>query len=267
MPNGDMLSLMNKAKTEIPSSSETGHAPGIIWAREPRRKQGQHPPLSREHIVRAAIDLADAEGIQALSFRRMAAKLGVSTMALYWYVESKEDVLDLMVDAVYAEMAFSQPSSGSWRTDCMMLATQVRKVMRSHPWLASLSSNRPLLGPNALKLHECVLTTLSALALDKSMTLAIAEMIGVYVRGFVQKELGEAEARRRSGLSEDEWRVSVAPYIQKQVIESTDYPSLAQFFLHAQEWDDDKRFTFGLTCLLDGVVTQVLQARGKEQDQ
>jgi len=87
------------------------------------------------------------------------------------------------------------------------------------------------------------------------------------VRGFVQKELGEAEAQRRSGLSEDEWRVSVAPYIQKQVIESPYYPHLAQFFLHAQEWDDDKRFTFGLTCLLDGVVTQVLQAREKEQDQ
>ena len=259
--------LMNKTKTETQSSSETSQKPGIFWAREPRRKQGQHPHLSREHIVRAAIEIADEEGIQALSFRRMAAKLGVSTMALYWYVDSKEDVLDLMVDAVYAEMTFPQPSSESWWADCMILATQVRKVMQRHPWLASLSNNRPLLGPNALKLHECLLTTLSTLALDKSMTLAIAEMIGVYVRGFVQKELGEAEARYRSGLSEDEWRVSVAPYIQKHVIESSDYPTLAQFFLHAEEWDDDKRFTFGLTCLLDGVVTQVLQARWKEQDQ
>src|SRR5215467_14608745 len=125
MPNGDMLLLMNKAKPETRKASETRHTPGLIWAREPRRNQDQHPPLSREQIVRAAIEIADAEGIQALSIRRMAAKLGVSTMALYWYVESKEDVLDLMVDAVYAEMAFSQPSSGSWRTDCMMLATQV----------------------------------------------------------------------------------------------------------------------------------------------
>jgi AcrR family transcriptional regulator len=258
---------MNKAKTETQSSSETSKKTGNIWLREPRRKQGQHPLLSRGHIVRAAIDIADMEGIQALSIRHVAAKLGVSTMALYWYVESKEDVLDLMVDTVYAEITFSQLPSESWRTDCMMLATQVRKVMRSHPWLASLSSNRPLLGPNALKLHECLLATLSALALDKSMTLAIAEMIGVYVRGFVQKELGESEARRRSGLSEEEWRVSVAPYIQKQVVESPHYPQLAQYFLHAQEWDDDKRFMFGLTCLLDGVVTQVLQARGKAQEQ
>src|SRR5262245_20763485 len=99
--------LMNKAKNETQSPSETSQKSGIIWAREPRRKQGQHPPLSREHIVRAAIEIADAEGIQPLSIRHLAVKLGVSTMALYWYVESKEDVLDLMVDTVYAEITFT----------------------------------------------------------------------------------------------------------------------------------------------------------------
>src|SRR5215831_15216506 len=128
--------LMSKAKTEIRSSSETRHAPGIIWARLDRHKRGQRPALSREHIVRAAIDIADAEGIQELSIRHLAASLGVSKTALYWYVESKEDVLDLMIDAVYAEIVFPQQSSGSWRTDCTKLANQVRTVMRCHPWFA-----------------------------------------------------------------------------------------------------------------------------------
>jgi len=259
--------LMSKTKTETQSSAETSQKVGIIWGRMDRHKGGQRPILSQLHIVRAAIEIADTEGIQELSIRHMAAKLGVSKTALYWYVESKEDVLDLMIDAVYAEMVFPQPSSGSWRTDCIILAKQVRTVMRCHPWLAPLSSNRPLLGPNALKMHEYLLATLNPLALDLSMTLGIVEIIGVYLRGFVQKEVGEAEVQRRSGLSEEEWCVSIAPYIQKQIVENPQYPHLGYAFLHAQEWDDDRRFEFGLTCLLDGVAAQILQAQGEKRDE
>jgi AcrR family transcriptional regulator len=258
--------LMKKMKTDPPSTLQASPKPGIIWARSGSGKRGLRPSLSREQIVRAAIDIADMEGIETLSIRRIASKLGVSTMALYWYAASKDDVLDLMIDAVYAEIRFPPQPSADWRADCTELARHVRNVMRRHPWLAALSSNRPLLGPNALKLHEYLLATLSLLGLNPRVTLGLAEIVGAYLRGFVQKELGEAEAQRRSGLSKDEWRVSVAPYIHDHVIASGHYPHLAYYFSHVEEWDDEKRFDFGLDFLLDSISTQALHLRGAEHN-
>jgi hypothetical protein len=117
-----------------------------------------------------------------------------------------------------------------------------------------------------LKLHEYLLATLSLLGLNPRVTLGLAEILGAYLRGFVQKELGEAEAQRRSGLSEDEWRVSVAPYIHDHVIASGHYPYLAYYFSHVEEWNDEKRFDFGLDFLLDSISAQALQLRGAEHN-
>jgi AcrR family transcriptional regulator len=261
-----MLFSMKKTKVDPPATVQTSLKPGIIWASAGSRKRGPRPSLNREQIVRAAIDIADAEGMETLSIRQIASKLGVSTMALYWYVESKNDVLDLMIDAVYAEIEFPPQPSTDWRADCTNLAKHVRTVMRRHPWLAALSSNRPLLGPNALKLHEYLLATLSLLGLDPHITLGLVEIVGVYLRGFVQQELGEAEAQRRSGLSENEWRMSVDPYIHDHVIASGQYPHLAYYFSHVEEWDDDKRFDFGLEFLLDSMSARAQQLRVAEHD-
>lgn len=197
--------------------------------------------------------------METLSIRQIASKLGVSTMALYWYVESKDDVLDLMIDAVYAEIEFPPQPSIDWRADCSNLAKHVRMVMRRHPWLAALSSNRPLLGPNALKLHEYLLATLSLLGLNPHITLGFAEIVGLYLRAFVLQELGEVEAQRRSGLSENEWRMSVDPYIHDHVIASGQYPHLAYYFGHVKEWDDETRFEFGLEFLLDSISARAQQ--------
>jgi AcrR family transcriptional regulator len=261
-----MLFSMKKTKTDPASTAQTSLKPGIIWARPGSRKRSPRPSLSREQIVRAAIDIADAEGMGALSIRQIASKLGVSTMALYWYVESKEDVLDLMIDAVYAEIEFPPQPSTDWRADCASLAKRVRTVMRRHPWLAALSSNRPLLGPNALKLHEYLFATLSLLGLGPHITLGLVEVVGAYLRGFVQQELGEAQAQRRSGLSETEWRMSVDPYIHDHVIASGQYPHLGYYFSHVEKWDNDKRFDFGLDFLLDSISVRAQQLGVAEHD-
>jgi len=261
-----MLLSMKKTKTDSASTAQTSPKLGIIWARSGKSKRSPRPSLSREQIVRAAIDIADAEGMETLSIRQIAAKLGVSTMALYWYVESKDDVLDLMIDAAYAEIQFPPQPSTDWRADCTNLAKHVRTVMRRHPWLAALSSNRPLLGPNALKLHEYLFATLSLLGLNPQITLELVDVVGAYLRGFVQQELGEAEAQRRSGLSETEWRMSVDPYIHDHVIASGQYPHLADYFSHVEKWDNDKRFDFGLDFLLDSMSVRAQQLGVAEHD-
>src|SRR5690349_17487758 len=122
----------------------------LIWAR-PERPRTVRPALSRERIVQVALQLADTEGIDAISTRRIAAALSVSAMALYGYIERKEDVLDLMIDAVYGEVPVPQPGSRDWHSQLRELAVQKRAMMHRHPWFASLIGRRAVLGPNTLK--------------------------------------------------------------------------------------------------------------------
>jgi hypothetical protein len=90
--------------------------------------------------------------------------------------------------------------------------------------------------------------------------------VGAYLWGFVQQEVGDVEAQRRSGLSENEWRMSVDPYIHDHVIASGQYPHLAYYFGHVKEWDAEKRFDFGLEFLLDSISARVQQLRVAEKD-
>src|SRR5262249_60636194 len=123
----------------------------LDWGRPQRRGRGQRPSLSREEIVRAAIELADAEGLEALTMRRLATQLRAGAMSLYWYVPTKEDLLDLMLDAAFGEVELPERPSGDWRADLHLFAHRMLGVLRRHTWLPSLTSSQPLPGPNALR--------------------------------------------------------------------------------------------------------------------
>jgi hypothetical protein len=98
-----------------PRLPELPHIP--IWIRPVRQPQSQRPALAREQIVRAAVELADAEGMEAVTMRRLAKNLGVGAMSLYWHVPNKEDLLDLMLDAAFGEVELPERPAGNWRTD------------------------------------------------------------------------------------------------------------------------------------------------------
>nr|BBH87809.1 TetR family transcriptional regulator [Thermosporothrix sp. COM3] len=232
------------------AASERAAVP--VWAR-PERPRRERPALSREQIVSTALALADAEGINAISIRRIATALGVSAMALYWYIERKEDVLDLMIDAVYGEVLLKP--ADDWRSSLEAFAIQMREMIHRHPWFASLAGHRPAFGPNTLQKTDYLLGVVSQLGLDMTTNMNILELFNAYIFGFVQNEIGEAEEQRRSGLSEEEWQHSMYPYIQKQVIESGRYPFLAKAILEAQERSPDETFRFGLTRLLEGIAS------------
>src|SRR5690349_3598043 len=133
---------------------------GVVWTR-PSTARRDRPQLSRERIVATAIAVADAEGLAALSMRRIATELGAGAMSLYRHVQDKEELLDLMADEVYAEIAL--PSSGSWDDNLRLIARQTRAVMRSHAWFAAVAVTRPPIGPNALAHLDSSLRALSGL--------------------------------------------------------------------------------------------------------
>ncbi|MBV9228379.1 MAG: TetR/AcrR family transcriptional regulator [Chloroflexi bacterium] len=249
-----MRKKVNHDPSELSAPAERAASP--IWTR-PERPRRERPALSREQIVRVALTLADAEGIEAISLRRIASVLGVSAMALYWYVERKEDVLDLMIDAVYGEMVYPELAPEDWRSHLQEIAVQTRAMMLRHPWLASLIGHRAVLGPNALKQTDYLLGIMSRLGFDMTTCMSVLSMFNAYTVGFVLGEMGEAEAQRRTGLSKEEWQQQVAPYVQEQVLASGRYPSLAHYIAESEERSSDERFIFGLTRMLDGIAAYI----------
>lgn len=237
----------------------------LVWARPERRAHSQKPALTREQIVRATIEIADADGAQAISMRRIAAKLGAGTMSLYWHVSSKQDLLDLALDAIFGEVAKPEQFSGDWRTDLRTFAFQLRATLRRHPWLVSVIFGRPPLGPNALRNLEIALSALDQLGLDTITAVGILATLNVYVVGFVMNETAEEEVRRRSGLTEAEWQSAVAPYIRR-LIGSGQFPHLERVIsattqADAEDRDNDMSFEFGLGCLLDGFAARIATTR------
>src|SRR5262245_39701233 len=201
--------------------------PEPIWLRPVRQPQSQRPSLTREQIVRAAIELADAEGLEALTMRRLATKLGAGAMSLYWHIPNKDDLLDLMLDAAFGEVDLPERPSGDWRADLRLYAHHMLGVLRCHTWLPPLISSRPLPGPNALRHVEVFLSDLDGLGLDVNTIGGILSTMDAYVDGFAQREAASEEVRRRAGMTEAEWQVSLATYFQ-HIFSSGQYPTLAR---------------------------------------
>src|SRR5262245_25957268 len=115
----------------------------VIWARPDRAGRGPRPAHSRAAIAAAAVRIADAEGLDAVSMRRLAAELGAGATSLYRYVARKDDLLDLMVDAVVGEGPPPAAPSGDWRADLREIAYSTRALILRHPWAAMLLAGRP----------------------------------------------------------------------------------------------------------------------------
>ncbi len=252
-----MRKKVNPDQAEAISAPE--QAASLIWTR-PQRIRQERPALSREQIVLVALELADTEGIDTISLRRIATRLHVSAMALYWYIERKEDVFDLMIDAAYGEVPLPEPGSRDWRSQLQEIAVQIRAMMHRHSWFASLIGHRAILGPNALRQTDSLLGIVSQPGFDMTTSMSILAMFNAYIVGFVLSEMGETEAQRRTGLSLQEWQQHVAPYMQEQVIASGRYPHLTRYLVESEERPSDEIFLFGLTRLLEGIAAYVVSS-------
>jgi AcrR family transcriptional regulator len=130
-----------------------------IWMRPERSAAGRPAGWNRAGITEAALRVADAGGLDAVSMRRVAAELGTGAASLYRYVETREDLLDLMTDATSAEYELAAPT-GDWLADLTAFGEQARAIFRRHRWLAGLVMTRPVIGPNGTGLIEHFLTLL-----------------------------------------------------------------------------------------------------------
>jgi AcrR family transcriptional regulator len=232
-----------------PQSSHGPSAPG--------GPGGAGGPLSLGRIVGVAVAVADAEGVDAVSMRRVAAELGAGTMSLYRHVSTKNELLDLMVDEVISECWPGEPPSGDWRADLRAMALVERRVMLAHPWMPALVASRPPLGPNVLRRTEYMFGLVDGLGLDIEQMASFVGVVTAYVRGVVFSHLATMEARKRTGLDEDTWRHAVGPYVQ-ELIDGGGFPLMRRYLIEADDHPDaEKLFEDGLDCVLDGLATRL----------
>jgi len=165
----------------------------VIWMRPESAGVGRPAQHTRAGITAAAVAIADAEGLAAVSMRRVAAELGTGAASLYRYIDNREDLLDLMTDATGAEFSLTGPR-GHWLAGLIDVGKQARAIMRRHPWLATLVIARPVLGPNGLALLEHVLGLLAGHPAALAAKLEAFAMLNTITAVFVQHEMAGGSA-------------------------------------------------------------------------
>jgi AcrR family transcriptional regulator len=146
--------------------------------------------LTREKVLRTALALADRDGIAALSIRSLALSMGTKPMSLYYYVANKDEILDGLVDLVFAEIE-TPLAGGAWQEQMRRRAHSVRKVLRRHPWAIGLLESRKAPGPATLKHHEATLATLRAAGFTVEQTARAYSLLDSYIYGFALQEAAQ----------------------------------------------------------------------------
>ncbi|WP_141581856.1 TetR/AcrR family transcriptional regulator [Actinomadura sp. WMMA1423] len=211
-------------------------------------------PLDRERIVAAAVALADEGGLEAVSLRKVAARLDAGPMRLYGFISTKEDLFDLMVDEVQAEiLPADQPAD--WREALRVLAHRTRKTVLRHEWLADLLGGRPALGPNGFAVAEATMAALDGLA-DIDTAMRAVETVSAYVTGAMRREVANLRAERATGLSKLDWQRASGPRMTRMLATGR-FPALAKAVHDGTDLDAETTFATGLDWVLDAVAAKL----------
>lgn len=229
----------------------------LLWGTGDRPSRGPKPGLTLDRIVTAAVAVADAEGLAAVSMRRLSTELGTGTMSLYRYVPGKAELLDLMLDRVLGEPlpSVTDPVDApappaDWRASIDTMARTYLDNLRRHPWLLKINQARTVLGPSALRGLELSLTALRSMGLRDPELISVIITVNSFVEGLARTRADAAEAVRETGLSDQEFWDNQSPYLER-AMRSGAYPMMASLSEDTFSAEFD-HFEFGLRRLIAG---------------
>ncbi|MGQ4362160.1 TetR/AcrR family transcriptional regulator [Streptomyces sp. SAS_272] len=241
--------------------AQEGHVPSgdrdevSLWERLERPAPAPRTTLTARRIAEAAVRIAGAEGLDALTMRRLAAELGVAPMAAYRYVSGKDELLELMVDFVYGELDLPAEAM-DWREAMRTLALRIRDVLLRHSWVTRATWCAPT--PNQLAVPERALDALSGLGLDADTAMAVYSTVTAYVHGAVDAEIGLTQMLRVRGWSSREEARSGLASQMTWLVNTGRYPRYEQYIGDATRKDDPQwQFETGLDCVLDGIAARL----------
>jgi len=246
---------------EYSGKGDPARSLALLWRTSERTSRKGKPDLNVDRIVRAAIEVADAEGLQALSMRRVAERLGVGTMSLYTYVPGKPELLDVMLDTVYGETARPEEVPGGWRGRLEVIARENWRLYLRHPWLLQVAASRPVLGPNVTAKYDYELRAVDGIGLTDVEMDSVITLVAGFVHGTARGAVEAAQAESRTGLSDEQWWAAHAPFFSR-IADVERFPTAARVGQATGEalgaaYSAEHAFEFGLQRVLDGIEALV----------
>jgi AcrR family transcriptional regulator len=240
----------------------------LMWGKVAEKKRGPKARVGVADLVAAAVSIADAEGIEAVSTRRVAEAVGISPMSFYTHIPDKAVLLDLMLDAVATGPGATDVtpvfSPAEWRANVLGVARSFRAFYLAHPWALQIGTHRPVLGPNTLRAYDTFLSAFEGLGLTEIEMDFCVILVANYVHGAVRDVVRASMVKAQTGMSDDEWWYTIEPFMQ--TLDFSPYPVASRVGAVVGELyglgNPDLAFDFGLNVLLDG-LDRLIASKGK----
>ncbi len=223
-----------------------------VWFGKPRPGSGQPLGLSREAIVRKAMEMLDEHGLAKLSMRKLAAELGAAPMSLYWHVPTKDALIELCLDEIYGEFPLPAPDA-DWEPALREMMHALRRIALEHPWWLRGIGQFTTIGPNAVAMADSMLEPMRAAGLSAVEASLSVSTVSSFVLGFATAEVNFVGSGGTESRPPDLAKIADL-YRDKhpRYIEMLDEPSL---------WSLGGQFEFGLDCVIDGIKARVAALR------
>ena len=254
--------------TEFTGGSDPDRMLPLLWRHsldEPAATRGPVQRVSVDRIVSAAIAVADGDGLDALSMRRVAQEVGVGAMSLYTYVPGKAELIDLMIDQVIGEIPRSSAADGTIRQRLETVAREDWDHYARHPWTLQVDTSRPPLGPGISDRYEYEVALLESLGMTDLEIDSVVTLVTGFVAGAARVAIDTGRGRRASGQTDEEWWNANAPVLER-VIDGSRYPvsgrvgqTVGEYF--QSSGNPAHAFEFGLQRMLDGIEAFVDRKR------
>ncbi|MTE20109.1 TetR family transcriptional regulator [Streptomyces sp. TRM43335] len=252
------------------SGSRTGRPPRTsVWLDDrlaPKRRSNAEQPsgLDRERITAAAVRLLDAEGLEKFSMRRLAAELGVTAMSVYWYVDTKDDLLELALDSVFGEIDLPVDSpDADWRDQVRRLADEYRGLMVGHPWVSSVLGRYLNIGPRAMEFADAARRVVERAGLPAPRITGALSALFQFVYGFGTIEANWNSRCREAGLGSDEFFHRVFGKVRGRAEYATSLELMEQRGGDTVDEMRQRDFDIALECLIAGIETMRERGTGE----
>jgi AcrR family transcriptional regulator len=248
---------------EYSGGGDPARSLALLWRKQnPRPTRNGKQNLSVDRILLAAIEVADADGLGALSMRRVAEKLGVGTMSLYTYVPGKGELIDLMLDTAYGETDKPEQDPGTpWRTRLEQIAMQNWALYHRHPWILQAGVSRPPLGPNVTIKYEYELSAIDGIGLTHIEMDTVLNLVIGHTETAARRDIDSSNTVRDTGMTDQQWWDANGPLLSA-VMDPSRFPlasavGQAVGNTYGTAYDAAHNFEFGLQRILDGVEVLV----------
>ncbi|MEU5911832.1 TetR/AcrR family transcriptional regulator [Micromonospora sp. NPDC047527] len=244
------------------ASADPARSLAILWRTREPTSRSAGPGLTVDRIVRAGIEIADAEGLDALTMRRVGEALGVGTMSVYTYVPGKAELVDVMIDTAYGEMPRAAVP-GDWRARLERIARDNLALYQRHPWMLRAETTRPVLGPHMVAKYDHELGAVADIGLTDVEMDAVLTLVLGHVKTAARAASEVLDLERETGLTDGQWWQSHAPWLET-FLTADRFPTASRVGTaagqqHGAAYAPEYAFEFGLQRVLDGIAVVVAE--------